>query len=88
MINNSFFVFHYGLNVIFITFPSSLSASYPFSGPLLAREVMCSLSILPGGYLMIYLPSYPLVWYGKYFKERLSCFDDAKVGEIPARDRE
>ena len=29
-----------------------------------------------------------LWWYGKYFKERLSCFDDAKVGEIPARDRE
>lgn len=50
-----------GLNVTFTVFPSSLSASYPFSEPLLAREVMCSLSILPGGYLMICLLSYPLV---------------------------
>ena len=88
MINKILFGYHYGLNVIFITFPSSLSASYPFSGPLLAREVMCSLSILLGGYLMIYLPSYPLVWYGKYFKERLSCFDVAKVGRILTHDGE
>ena len=52
-----------GLNVTFTAFPSSLSTSYPFAGPLLAREVMCSFSLLPGGYLMICLSSYPsVVW--------------------------